>query len=351
MTDFSLYVSRDDRVPGRDYGMGLEPLHARADVEVRFLPPRDYHELRTEDLRGADAVITIEDLVTEDTLDGLNGLQLVAAFGAGMDHLALDAITERGIPVVNSPQGPRDAVAQTTLGMLITCASNSVRYNNLVREQGFESRFENMGAALYGKTLGIIGMGMIGSRVLDLVAPFEMEVLTHDPYLDEERAAELGVERVDLDTLLRESDFVSLHCPLTDETRGMLGTEQFRTMKETAYIVNTTRGGIYPDAELAEAVREGWIAGAAIDVFEDEPAVEGNPLLDLEDCLMTPHAAGVLKDTMERQGNMASEAILAVLDGEIPHNLVNPEVYDRPVDPDLLSPSHRGDATDDHYRG
>lgn len=350
MAEHSVYVTRDDRVPQRDYHMGLEPLYRRDSLNVQFLEPRAYHELRTTDLRGADAVITIEDLVTDDTLDGLTELELVAAFGAGIDHIALDACADREIPVVNSPQGPRDAVAQTTVGMLITCASNSLRYSNLIRESGFEGRFENMGTALYGKTLGIVGMGEIGSRVVDLVDPFDMQILAYDPYLSAERAAELGAEGVELDTLLRESDFVSLHCPLTDETRGMLGAEQFRQMKETAYLLNTTRGGIYPDAELAEAVREGWIAGVAVDVFEDEPNVEENPLLELEDCLMTPHVAGVLKDTMERQGRMVSEAVLAVLDGEVPRNIVNPEVYEQTVDPQRLSPSHREDATGDHYR-
>lgn len=351
MSEYSVFVTRDDRVPERDYGMGFEPLVSRDGLELTFLPERDYHELRSEDIRGADAVVTIEDLVTSETLDGNDDLQVVAAFGAGIDHVDLDACTERGIPVVNAPQGPRDAVAQTTLGMLITCASNSLRYNNLVREQGFAGRFENMGTSLYGKRLGIIGMGMIGSKVVEVVEPFDMDVVTYDPYVSEQRARDLGVEKVELDELLRTSDFVSLHCPLTDETRGMLGADEFEKMKPTAYLVNTTRGGIYPDVELAGAVEQGEIAGVAIDVFEDEPDVEGNPLLELDDCLMTPHAAGVLKETMTRQGNLVSEALIDVFEGRVPHNLVNPGVIDGTVDESRLSPSHRGHATADHYRG
>jgi len=350
MPTHSVYVSRDDRVPDRDYEMGLEPLLKRSEIEVSFIPERDSHELMPDDVRGADALITIEDILSEETLDSVDPFNIVAAFGAGIDHLDIDACTQRGIPVVNSPQGPRDAVAQTTLGMLISCASSSIRYNNLIRTQGFEGRFENMGVAIYGKRLGLIGFGQIASRVVELIEPFGMDIVTYDPYVSEAKLGDYGVERVDFPKLLRTSDFVSLHCPLTDETRNLLGTEEFETMQSTAYLVNTTRGGIYPDEELAAAIEAGEIAGAAIDVFEDEPDVSANPLLTLDDCLITPHVAGVLRDTMIRQGNMVSEAILSVFDGQVPHNLLNPEVYDHQVDESLLSPSHRGETVKNHYR-
>lgn len=341
MSQFTVYVSNDLRVPERDYDMGFGALYADDDIEVKFLRTQNHDVLRSEDLPGADALVAIQQHVTPETLDGLDDLQLVSAFGAGLDHIDIDACTERGIAVVNAPQPVGRAVAQSTLGMLITCAGRAVRLDNHVRERGFDGRIAEMGNTLYGKTVGTIGMGMIGSNVVDLLEPFDVEVVTHDPYLPEEQAAELGVELVDLDTLLASSDFVSLHCPLTDETRGMLGTAEFKQMKESAYLVNTTRGGLYADAELAEAIEEGWIAGAAIDVFEDEPHVEGNPLLELDDCLLTPHMAGVLIETMTEQGEIVASAIRSRLHGELPGNLVNPDVYDDPVDETLLSPSHR----------
>lgn len=340
MSQFTVYVSNDLRVPERDYDMGLGALYDDDSVEVKFLTTQNHDVLRSEDLPGADALVAIQQHVTADTLDGLDDLKLVSAFGAGLDHIDIEACTDRGIAVVNAPQPVGRAVAQSALGMSIACASNFVEFDNHIRERGFEGRIASMGHTLYGKTLGTVGMGMIGSNVVELVEPFDVDVITYDPYLPEERASELGVELVDLDTLLAESDFVSLHCPLTEETKGMLGIAEFKQMKESAYLVNTTRGGLYADAELAEAIEEGWIAGAAIDVFEDEPNVEGNPLLDLDDCLMTPHVAGILIETMTEQGEIVSDAILRRFRDETPRNLINPDVYDDPVDESLLSPSH-----------
>jgi D-3-phosphoglycerate dehydrogenase len=338
---FNVYVSRDDRVEHRNYGMGLESLVEDPEVELTFMPKREYHTIRTEDLRGADAVILLKDEITAETLDGLDDLQVVSRFGAGFDGVDIGACTERGIVVTNAPQGVRHSVAQSTVGMLITCASNMRRYDNIVREQGFEGRLENMGVELFGKQLGTIGLGGIGTRVLELLEPFEMDVQTYDPYLPEERADELGVTKVDLDELLETSDFVSLHCPLTDETAGMLGREEFRKMKSTAYFVNTTRGGIYPDEELAEALEADEIAGAAIDVFENEPNVEGNPLLENEDCLVMPHAAGINKDGLARTGRIAAGCVTVVKDGEIPRNVLNLDIYDADVPDEKLSPSYR----------
>lgn len=340
MSQYTVYVSNDLRVPERDYDMGFGALYDDADVEVEFLTTRNHVVLRPEDLPGADALVAIQQHVTPETLSGLDDLQLVSAFGAGLDHIDIGACTDRGIAVVNAPQPVGRAVAQSTLGMLITCATNAMELDDHVRERGFEDRIARMGHTMYGKTLGTIGMGMIGSNVVELVEQFDMDVVTYDPYLSVERAAEIGAELVDLEMLLETADFVSLHCPLTEETKGMLGTAEFRQMKDSAYLVNTTRGGLYPDVELAEAIEEGWIAGAAIDVFEDEPDVEDNPLLELDNCLLMPHMAGVLYETMTEQGEIVSDAIRSRFRGEVPHNLVNPDVYDKPVDESLLSPSH-----------
>lgn len=350
MSKYNVVIGRDDRVPEKGYTMGLEPLHEREDVEVTFLHRRDYHELRPADVEGANAIIVVEDLVTADTVAELPDIQVVVSYGSGIDNLDIEGLTELGIPCVNSPQGVGQSVAQSTLGMIIACASNSIAYNNLIREQGFEGRWENMGVTLYEKTVGVVGMGQIGAQLVELLEPFDVEVLTYDPYMSAERAADLGVTRVDLEELLATADFVSVHTPLTDETRGLFGPEKFEQMKESAYFVNTARGGIHDDAALAAAVSDGTIAGTAVDVYEDEPHVEDNPLLELDDCWLTPHTAGLLKETLTKHGRLASESILSVFDGEIPNNILNPEIYDEPVDESLLSPSHRGDATSDHYR-
>lgn len=350
MSKYTVFVDRDDRVPAKGYTMGFEPLHNREDVEVVFMPDRGYHELKGADIAGANAIITVEDLVTEDTIRGHDKLEVVASFGSGIDNIDIEGCTNQGIPAVNSPQGVGKSVAQTTLGMIIACASNSIKYNNLIRDQGFEGRWANMGNSLYEKTVGIIGIGQIGSTLVSLLEPFDVDVLAYDPYVDESDATDLGVDLVSLEALLRESDFVSLHCPLTEETQGMLGKDEFQTMKESAYLINTTRGGIYADTDLYTAVDQGWIAGVAVDVYEDEPNVEDNPLLELDDCWLTPHSAGLLKETLTEHGRAVSESILSVFDGEIPKNLLNPNVYQESVDDALISPSHREDATHAHYR-
>lgn len=342
MNTYTVYVPRsDDSVPEREFRRGLDPLIEHPNVVLNFLPGRDYGPIDPAEVSDANAIIAIQEPVTEGLVAALPSLEIVAAFGAGLDHIDIDACTEHSVAVVNAPQPVRDAVAQSTLGMILSCASNLHGFNARIRRDGFADRYENMGVTLYQKTVGVVGMGLIGTRLLDLLIPFDVEVLAHDPYLDEEQARALGVERVSMESLLERADFVSLHCPLTKETRGLLGPESFERMKETAYLINAARGGIYADADLAVAVREGKIAGAAVDVFEDELNVDGNPLLELDECLLTPHTSGLLLETTTEQGNMVSEAILRRARGEVPNNLVNPDAYDDPVDEALYSPTHR----------
>lgn len=340
--DFTVVVTDDWRDPeiGEDFEMGLEPLYETPGVTVRFAADESSGSLR-ERLGGADAAIVgAGDLITEESIPDDDRLRIVGRLGSGYDNYDLDACTNNGLVAVHAPQGPTESVAQGTLGMIITCAHNFVRYNRLVREQGFEGRFPNMGVELQGKTLGIIGMGRIGRAVREKIRPFDLNVLAYDPYVEE---ADLPADTslVELDELLGSSDFVTLHVPLTDETRGLLTEESFRAMKESAYLINTTRGGMYDDAVLARAIRNEWIAGAAIDVFEDEPDVGDNPLLELEDCLMTPHISGVTIDSLTRIGNILAESVLAVSRGEYPDNILNPAVYDEPVPEEHLSPSYR----------
>ncbi|MFC6954741.1 NAD(P)-dependent oxidoreductase [Halorubellus litoreus] len=342
MPSYTVYVPRaDDSVPERDFRRGLDPLLDHPDVEVTYCPGRDYDAIEPDEVPGANAIIAIQERVTADLVAALPTLEIVAAFGAGLDHIDVPACTEHGVTVVNAPQPVRDAVAQSTLGMLLSCASNLHGFDARIRRDGFDGRYENMGVTLYEKTVGIVGMGLIGTRLLDLLDPFDVDVLVHDPYLEERNADRLGVDRVSLDALLARADFVSLHCPLTDETRGMLGPDEFERMQDTAYLVNAARGGLYADADLTAALRAGEIAGAAIDVFEDEPDVDDNPLLAVEDCLLTPHTSGLLIETTTEQGNLVSESILQRSRGEPPNNIVNPEAYDGPVAGSLHSPTYR----------
>jgi D-3-phosphoglycerate dehydrogenase len=226
--------------------------------------------------------------------------------------------------------------------MMICCARYLHTHNARIREQGFEGRSEFGGTELGRSTVGIVGLGLIGGAVAEYVRPFGADVIAYDPYVSEERAAELGADLVGLEELLETADFVSVHVPLTPETEGMLGEEHFRMMKETAFFVNAARGKLYSDADLARAIEEGWIAGAAIDVFEDEPDILDNPLLGLDegDALLLPHVLGMTDGATERTREIVVDAIVSVADGEFPPNIVNPEVYADHVPESRLSPGH-----------
>lgn len=342
---FSVVVTRDWCVEERAFRMGLDALFEDPDVSVDFLRGQDEPDgpIEPEELKGANAVVSLVDPVTADSVSAGDDLRLIAKYGAGFDNIDIDACTERGIPVTNAPQAPTDSVAQATLGMCIACAHNFKRYDEMVRTSGFDGPIlENIGTELVGKTLGVIGFGRIGHRLTELVEPFDMTVQVYDPYLSPERAAEANVQRTDLDELVESSDFVSLHCPLTSETAGMLTEDHFRRMKETAFVINTTRGGIYADADLARAVDEGWIAGAAVDVFEDESDVSDNPLLAIPEILTTPHIAGLTHEALTKYGQLCAEAIQQIRQGAVPQNLLNPESLDREIPDEKLSPSFRG---------
>lgn len=336
---FHVYVERGTDGEQYDWEGGIGSLFEAPDVEVTY-PVIPGEHVDPEHLTGADAFISRSKQVTTKSIEGLSDLKVIARAGAGYDNLDLAALTERGIVATHAPQGPTKAVAQATVSLLIACAHNLKEHEVIFRDRGFDAaRESDVGFNVFGRTLGIIGFGRIGQSVARLMRAFDMEIQCFDPYADEAQAADLGVTLVDKDTLLSESDLITIHVPSTPETRGLLGMEDFRKMKQTASLVNTSRGGIYPDAELAAAIKEGEIAGAAIDVFEDEPNVAGNPLLDIEDCIMTPHITGRTSDTRVRTGEIMAESILAVKDGEWPNNILNPAVYDEPVHDDALSPS------------
>jgi len=344
-TTFSVVVFRNWCVNEKSFRMGLNALYDEPDVNVEFLRDRGgpTESVPSEALQQADAAVALVDDVDEDSLAGVTDLQIIAKYGAGFDNIDVKACTARGIPVTNAPQAPTDSVAQATLGLIIACAHNLKRYDQLLHEQGFDGPvLENIGTELAEKTLGVVGLGRIGQRVLEIAEAFGIEGIVHDPYLSRERADKLGVERVALDTLFESADVVSLHCPLTEETRGMVTEAHFRRMKPSAYLVNTTRGGIYSDEVLARAVREEWIAGAAVDVFENESNATDNPLLELPDVLATPHIAGLTEETLTEYGRLCADAILDVKNGDVPYNVINPDAFETEVPPEKRSPSFRG---------
>lgn len=310
-------------------------------IELRLYSIEDGADLTPADLQGVDAFVGYRPDLPAAAFDEVGTqLEFVMRPSAGFDNLDLRAATEHGIVVAHAPQGPRDAVVEGVIGMMISCARSLHAHTVCVRERGYDGRLEPPAFELASSTVGILGLGQIGRRLAEYLDVFGPELKAHDPYVDAALAEERGVELVSLDELLETSDILTIHVPLTEETHHLLGAEHFRRMQETAFVINAARGGVFPDDALARAVREGWIAGAVVDVYEDEPDVEGNPLLELpqEQVLVTPHILGITTEAAYRRvEDLVVEAIQSLARGGYPPNVLNPEVYDEPVPEDRIS--------------
>ena len=292
---------------------GIDVLSQHAQVDVRLgLPPQE--------LIGAigeyeGLVVRSETKVTREVIEAGRRLQVIGRAGVGVDNIDLAAATERGVVVVNAPLGNTISAAEHAIGLMLALARHiPSAYASLKGGEWNRSRF--LGVEVRGKTLGVIGLGQVGSEVARRARGLEMRVIAHDPFVSEERAHVLGAEMVSLDELLRESDFISLHAALTAATEGMLGEEQLRMVKPSVRIVNTARGGLINEEALYRAVEEGRVAGAAIDVFPQEPPARDNPLLRSERIIVTPHLGASTAEAQERVAVDVAHQVLVVLAGE-----------------------------------
>ena len=266
--------------------------------------------------------------VDHEFLKRTPNLLIVSSNGAGFDTVDVDACTDAGVAVVNQSGGNAHSVAEHALGMMLTLSKRIIQSDRLLRRQPNVDRNSLIGNEIHGKTIGIIGIGNVGRRLAELCkALFGMTVLAYDPYVSAEETAERGARKVELDELLRESDFVSINCPLTKQNRSMISTREYALMKPSAYFVTTARGFIYDEAALLEAVRAKTIAGAGLDVWSKEPPPPEHPLLQLDNVLASPHTAGVTIEARTNMGRIAAEQMLGTLDGKRPPRLVNPEVW------------------------
>lgn len=296
-----------------------------AGCELLFNPyGRPYTETELiEAVRGIDGIIAGVDPFSEAVLARADRLRVIARRGAGVDAVDLAAATARGIAVTNTPGANSTAVADLTLGVMLAISRNLLPSAVALREGRW---FRPLGRELGGRTLGLLGLGRIGRAVARRAAGFGMRVVAHDPNWPTEEAARLGVERASQAEVLAQSDYVSLHLPLTPETEGLIGEAELRAMRPTAYLINTARGELVQEEALVRALREGWIAGAALDVFRQEPPF-GSPLMELPNVLPTPHLSSQTEEAVEAMDLGAVENLLAVLAGRRPPDLVNPEVW------------------------
>jgi phosphoglycerate dehydrogenase-like enzyme len=266
------------------------------------------------------------DVISGDILDSCPNLQAVVKSSIGIETVDLDAATDLGILCCNSPT-PENymGVAEATLGLMVALFKRLKLNEAYMRSTGWREN-QNRGALMLGKTVGIIGVGRIGQNVAKRLGAWGMKILGYDPYVKQETVAPLGVKMVSLENLLKASDAVTLHVVLTRETRGMIGLEQLRMMKPTAFIINTSRGPAIKESDLVKALNEKIIAAAALDVFEEEPLPMDHPLrrVDASRLILTPHIIGTNPGSLEAGQRLAAQSILSILEGKVPDTVVNP---------------------------
>jgi len=308
-----------------------ELIDTRDDIEQVFfphlLPNDDFLELVKKEAPVSGWTLGAT-RITPEVIDAAKALEVTARIGVGYDAVDVPAHTERGIPVMIAGTANSPSVAEHAMFMMLWLARRSNELDAAVRGNRWLERMQVVPYDLFSKKVLVIGFGRIGTRTAKRCHAMDMHVMVYDPHVDQTAISEAGYEAVtDLDAALADADFVSIHCPKTPETVGMFDRARLARMKPTAYLVNTARGGIVDEADLHEALTTGKIAGAGLDVFDQEPVDPDNPLLKLDNVITSPHMAGVTREALERMGLNAVRNILSVFDGcPIEENVVNREV-------------------------
>lgn len=298
---------------------GIEALAESSDVDVAIGLDREELLSRLGDAEGL--VVRSATMVDREMLEAAPRLRVVGRAGIGVDNIDLEAATARGVLVVNAPQANTVSAAEHTMALLLAQARNVPRAHSTLTS-GTWDRKSFQGVELHGKTLGVIGLGKIGTLVAQRCLAFGMHLLAYDPYVSEDRARRLGVEIVDLERLLSEADVITIHLPLTKDTEGLLDKEALARAKQGVRIVNTSRGGIIDEQALADAIRSGRVAGASLDVFAVEP-LRTSPLFELPQVVVTPHLGASTAEAQDKAGTDVAEAVAAALQGELVPSAVN----------------------------
>ena len=321
------FLTADGQLIYRDIGLGL--LTAEK-IEHHFL---DTHHpcVMPDQLANLDAVISLTPKYDASSFRNVDRLLAVVRFGVGYDMVDVAACTEAGVLLCITKGAVDYSMAEATLGYMLALSHRMGIKDRLVRSDRWQERGFHMGTELRERTLGIIGLGGIGKKLVELIATFGMApVLAFDPFLTSDEASRLGVPKVDLETLLRKSDFVSVNCPLTDSTRNLIGAKELGYMKQDAFLINASRGGIVDESALITALQNKQIAGAGIDVFEEEPATSANPFCQLDNVILSPHCIGWTDELFRDRGRLAANQVIALARGEIPSGIVNPAVLEQP---------------------
>lgn len=328
---FRVGVTRDFLKP--DGTSDLEPIAGpmfdEAGLDWEYIA-EDTPVLTAQQVQDYNALLVLGTGITAATLTGADRLTIIARFGVGYDKVDVPACTENGVLLTIAPDGVRRPVATSILTFVLSLSHQVLIKDKLTRTGRWEAKNDYMGMGLVGRTLGLVGMGNIGKEVFKLAKPFGMHHITFDPYITPADAAELDVEQVDLETLMKTADFVCVCCPLTEETHGLIDAKYIGFMKPTAYLINTARGPIVDQKALTTALQNRQIRGAGLDVFEQEPISNDDPLLRLDNVILTPHSICWTDECFEGNGKSACESIISVASGKMPSWIVNREVIDSP---------------------
>lgn len=322
------FLNPEGRLTYKDIGLRL--LEAHPSVQYRFF---DKHEptVTAAQTSAFDAIISLAPKYTRESFAGVSRLAAIFRFGVGYDMVDLKACTDADVACFITVGAVNYSVAEATITWMLALSHHVFCKDRLLREGRWAERSNHMGGELRGKTLGVVGLGGIGSTLVQLLRNFGMNrPLAFDPFVKPERAKELGVDLVPLDHLLREADFVSVNCPLSDQTRNLITKTQLAWMKPGAYLINTARGGIVNEADLIEVLKKRGIAGAATDVFEKEPAGKDHPFTKLDNVILAPHCIAWTDEMFTGIGTMACRQALAFACGEMPSGLVNRDVAEKP---------------------
>lgn len=346
MTDAYLPLGRHSATSPRRFRLGLTADFFTAAGEPRyremgerladafpqfefFRLSRHEPEIQPEQLAGLNGIVVLTPRVTARSLAQADDLLLLARFGVGYDSVDVPACTARHVAVTITVGAVDRPVAEATIAWLLALTHHVRMKDRLVREGRWDERSRYMGLELREHTLGIIGFGGIGRRVIELLRGFGMNTpLVFDPYVTAEQVAATGARSVSLDELLAEADFVSLHCPLNDATRGLIGAPQLARMKPTAFLINTARGGIVEENALYAALAERRIAGAALDCFDIEPVIAPSRFAEFDNVLLAPHAIAWTEELFRDIGRMAIGSAVELLARRRPHGLLNPQVFE-----------------------
>jgi phosphoglycerate dehydrogenase-like enzyme len=331
------FLDETGRVAIGDAGLGLlqrapfinhhflldqAPSTAVADYWKRFYSL----EVTPEQVAGLDGLIVLRPYLKRATLASAANLVVVGRSGAGYDKIDVGACTEFGITLFNAPMALNHPTASAALLLMLALAKRLPQQDRVVRSGQWDLQAKVLGSELQGRTLGIIGLGNSGRELVRLVAPFEMRLLVYSPSADPEMARTIGVRLTSLEEVLSQADFLSLHCRLSEQTRGLLDREKLSLVKPTAYLVNVARGELVDQRALTEMLVAGRLAGAGLDVFEDEPLPTDNPLIQLDNVILTPHWLASTADVWAATGKAMAEGMLRAARGLVPENVVNAEV-------------------------